>query len=340
MIPASSLLGAGEGARQFRPSRAEEPCEPEHLAFAQVEVRIGDAGSDRHALRAEESGCRLRRGVDAIACAEVGDAASEHLLDEIDPQQLRRHVLADEPAAAEDGDAVGDLVDLVEEVRDEDDGDAALLEVADDAEELGHLVDVEARRRLVEHQHPHVDRDRPGDGDELLDGERVASQHRRRIDRQPEPRQHLRGALAHRRPVDGAEAARFATEADVLGHREIRQQIDLLVDRADPRPQRIGRRAEADGIPVEFDAPGIQVQRAGEGLDERRLAGAVLSHEGVHLAREHAEAHVVERGLRAEPYRRPGEFHERTPLVHPAIMSRDANGSAHGTRVIGDGRTA
>ena len=89
-------------------------------------------------------------------------------------------VLADQRAVAQHRHAVADLVDLLEEVRDEQDGDTAVLEIPDHPEQLGHLIGVEARGRLVEDEHPHIARDRPRDRDQLLDGERVAAEHRGR----------------------------------------------------------------------------------------------------------------------------------------------------------------
>ena len=165
--------------------------------------------------RAEER----RRGVGrrcirrARACRSSARAAAEHLLHEVDAQQLRGEVLADEPAVAQHRDAVADLVHLVEEVRDEQDRDAALLELADDAEELGHLVEVEARGRLVEDEHPDVDRDRPRDRDELLHGEGVRAQDRRGVDVEPEVGEHRVRVARIRRQSMHAEAARLAAEA-------------------------------------------------------------------------------------------------------------------------------
>ena len=62
--------------------------------------------------------------------------------------------LADQPAVAQNRDAVADLVDLIEKMRDEDDADAAQRELAHDREQDLDLVAIEARGRLVEDQHP------------------------------------------------------------------------------------------------------------------------------------------------------------------------------------------
>ena len=108
--------------------------------------------------------------------AQRSHTAPEHRLHEIDPEQLPGEVLADQLAVSQDGDPVTDLVHLVEEVRDEQDRDTPLLEVADHAEQLGALLAVQARCRLVQDEDAHFRGDRSSDGHQLLHGERVATQ--------------------------------------------------------------------------------------------------------------------------------------------------------------------
>ncbi len=102
--------------------------------------------------------------------------AAEHQRDQLEARQLRGRRRADQTAVAQHGDAVRDLVNLVDEVGDEDDGDAARLEIAHDAEQQFGLARVEARGRLVEHEDPRVLLQRPGDRDELLDGDGIGRQ--------------------------------------------------------------------------------------------------------------------------------------------------------------------
>ena len=89
-------------------------------------------------------------------------------------------------SVAQHRDAIGDLVDLVEEVGDEQDRDAVVAQAADDGEEPLDLVAVEARGRFVEDQHPRIDHHGAADRDELLDGDRVARQQRVRVELQAE----------------------------------------------------------------------------------------------------------------------------------------------------------
>ena len=87
-----------------------------------------------------------------------------------------RRVLADHRTVAQHGHPVGDLVDLVEEVRHEQDRDALVAQHPHDPEQLRDLAGVQAGRRLVEDQHPRVDGDRAGDRHQLLHRDRVAAE--------------------------------------------------------------------------------------------------------------------------------------------------------------------
>ena len=64
------------------------------------------------------------RQLDLGHVVELGQLAPEHLRDQLEARQLGRRVGPDQPAVAQDRDPVGDRVDLVEEVGDEDDRDA------------------------------------------------------------------------------------------------------------------------------------------------------------------------------------------------------------------------
>ena len=127
--------------------------------------------------------------------------------------------------------------------------------------------------------------------------------------------------LAHALPVDRSGPARFAAEHDVLGDAEVGQQVDLLVHRADARGLRLARRREVHELAVEPNLAGIQSKRAGQRLDQRRLAGAVLSHERVDLAGKHAKADVVERRLGLEAHGGSQHLDDRpTGVVHLLIL--------------------
>ena len=124
-----------------------------------------------------------------------------------------------------------------------------------DLEELLDLAGVEARRRLVEDQHLGIDLDGAGDRDELLHGDRVRLERRRRIDVEVQGS----NTAAARRRIAGQlivpNASRFPAEHRVLGDREVRHQVDLLVHGADPGSLRLRRTAHVDRLAASRISP-------------------------------------------------------------------------------------
>ena len=156
---------------------------------------------------------------------------------------------------------------------------------------------VEAGGGLVEDQHPGVDLHRAGDRDELLHGDRVRLERRARVDVEVQLLEHL-GGCAGASPASRcgrSGAARgpsiMFSATDRLGSRltswyTVLMPASCAWRRAgEPRSARRRRGCSPQSMLVD----------AGERLDERRLAGAVLAHQGVHLAREQAEVDTVER---------------------------------------------
>ena len=155
-------------------------------------------------------------------------------------------------AVAQHRDAIGDRVHLVEEVGDEEDRQAFVAQPAQHGEQALDLLLVEARGRLVEDQHARLDAQRAGDRHHLLHRDRVARQQPRHVDVEVQAREQRARVGVHARPVDapqpGRAAARIAAGEDVLGHRQVRAEVDLLVDRADAQPLRRRRRARAGSV--------------------------------------------------------------------------------------------
>ena len=67
----------------------------------------------------------------------------------------------------------------------------------------------------------------------------------------------------------------------------------MLVHHADPVVDRVLRRAEGHGLPADDDLALVGLIEAVEDVHERRLPGAVLAEERVHLAAREIEADVV-----------------------------------------------
>ena len=247
-------------------------------------------------------------------------------------------------AVLEDRHPVGEPRHLAHAVGDVDDRRAAGLDPVDGAEqELAFLL-VERRGRLVHHHHLGVERDRLGDLDHLLAGDVEVRHQRVGVDADVEEVEHAARLGAHSGGVDDAAARRLAAEEDVLRHRSLGQQRELLVDHRDADPERLHRVGEGPRLAAEAHLAGVGPKDPGEDLDQRRLAGAVLADERMRLAGAAIEADVAQRVHAAERLRDVRHLDDRRGAharLHPArtkasasanSVSRSGNSGRH-TRV-------
>ena len=237
---------------------------------------------------------------------------------------LRRRLGArarrDQPPVAEHRHLVGDLEHLFDAVADEEDRDALVAQVADQLEELGDLVRRERGGRLVHDEHADVERDRLGDLDRLLRGERQAARRAAHVDRDAELGEDRLGFAEHLSPADHLAAILVADE-DVLGDVQVGKEQRFLIDRGDAEALRLGGAADRDRLAGEQDLAAIGLVDAGDDLDQRRFAGAVLAEQRMDFA-------GIERRAtrpRAPAWRRSAwrccasRGAEPTPSRHPAV---------------------
>ena len=150
---------------------------------------------------------------------------------------------------AQHGAAVGERHDLIEPVRDIDDGDALLLHAPEHREQLLDFVGFERRGRLVEDQQPAAPAHRLGDGDKLALRKRQAVHAGVGVRREIELRQGRACLLPHGLAVDDGYAQqppdRRVVERQVLGNRQRGNEAQLLRNGDDAGDDRVMRTAEA-----------------------------------------------------------------------------------------------
>ena len=83
-------------------------------------------------------------------------------------------------------------------------------------------------------------------------------------------------------------------DEDVLGDAQIGKDHRLLIDGDDPPALGIGRRTELGRLAVDADRTLVRLVDPRHRLDQRRLAGAVLTDQGMHLAGEQRDSGAVE----------------------------------------------
>ena len=136
-VPLSALVGAEEQPRDLGAAGAEQAGEarrPRPAWMVEVE-RLDRARRGRGPTR-RPAGPRSSSAAGPLVLLleplQDVELLADHLLDQAELGQLGGQVLADQRAVAQHGDAVGDLVDLVEEVRDEQDRDALVAQLPHD----------------------------------------------------------------------------------------------------------------------------------------------------------------------------------------------------------------
>ncbi len=175
---------------------------------------------------------------------------------------------------------------------------------ADDAEEAGDLAAGEGGGRLVHDQDPGVEGQRLGDLHDLLVGDGQAAGRPVGVEVDAEPLHQGRRGRVGGLVVDPAEGAPGpAAHEDVLGDRQVGEERGFLVDHGDAGVAGVAGAVEDDGLAVEQHLTGVRPVHSGEGLDQRRLARAVLTGEGVHLAGQQLQGDVPQGAYGAEGLR-------------------------------------
>jgi hypothetical protein len=249
----------------------------------------------RPVLDAKDLFTDLRRAI-RVAVLEV---AADHAADDA----VLRHLVGthverlDRAAVTDDRDLVGDRLDLVQLVADDDRRDALALEVLDEVEQVGGVLVVEGRGRLVEDQDLHLFGERLRDLHELLLADPDVVDLRGGVIAQADPSEELRSLEVGLVPVDEPTARDLVAEEDVLGDREERAQRELLMDDDDAALLAVADVAKAHGLALEDDvalvgAVGVDPR---EHLHEGGLAGAVLTADRVYRAAFDGQAHILQR---------------------------------------------
>ena len=184
-------------------------------------------------------------------------------------------------------------------------------QAAHDLEQLARLLRRQHGGRLVEDQDVGAAVERLQDLDPLLLADRDVLDPRGRVDREPVALRDLAHALARALEVEeDAAVRRLGREHDVLGDRHHRDQHEVLVHHPDAGVDRLPRRPELDLAALDVDLALVRVVEAVDDVHQRRLAGAVLAEQRVHLALEQVELDLVVREDAREALRDAAELED------------------------------
>ncbi len=231
------------------------PAMPEDLARPDLEVdradgRVAAVVGDLETRHAKGRPGRVR----FAAVHGQLDRSADHQLGEVRLVGLRRDPLADDLAAPDDGDPVGDLEDLVQLVADEDDAVTRVGQPPEDPEDLLGLLRRQDRRRLVEDEDLRVAVQDLEDLDPLLPADRERADLGVGVDLEAEPLTELADPPAGLLAVEEDRVGhRLLAEEDVLGDGEDGDQHEVLVDHVDATGDGVGRAGDRHRLAVEQD---------------------------------------------------------------------------------------
>ena len=202
---------------------------------------------------------------------------------------MRREHIADELAVAEDRHTVGERLDLMHFVRDDDDRLAVVAHVAQYGEELVGLLRRENGGRLVKDENVRAAVENLYDLDRLLlgDGHIVDL---------------LRGIHAEAVFVaDLADLCRGCfeielagqTENDIFRRRQHIHELEMLMDHADAVVKGVLGGADDNFLSVDLDLALIREIDAGEHIHKRRLAAAVFAEQREDLSAVNIQPYLI-----------------------------------------------
>ena len=221
------------------------------------------------------------------------DLAAHHQLGQLRGAGLggldgRRHL-----APPHDADGIGDIHDLAQLVGDQDDRLALVPQVAQDAEQVIRLGRGQNAGRFVQDQDIRLPIQRLEDLDTLLHADTDILDHRIGIDVQFifRGQRFQRGARLGQ--TGAQQAAILGPKDDVLQHREILDQLEMLEHHADACGD--GRLAVGDGglLPTDEDLARIGLVEPIEDRHQRGFARAILADDAMDRAGHDADRNVL-----------------------------------------------
>ena len=286
-------IRAADQAHGLGAARADKTGEAEDLALAELEGNVLDIEGVQ-VLGLEHDG-RVGRA-HGLCFRFLIDRAADHEADDLGDLRRGGVERSDVLAVAHDGDAVGDAFELIHAVRDIDDADAGLLELADKDEQVVDLRVGQDGGGLVEDEQSCVFM-----GQSLCDFDHLLLRDRQRLD--DGLRIEIQMQLVEQRLrhgvllclVDEQALHGLAADIDVFRHGQVLHEVQLLVDDADAERLRVARAVDLDMLSKKFDRAAVARVDAGQHLHERRFTGTVFADQRHDLALANLQLRVVQR---------------------------------------------
>src|SRR3954447_7575267 len=289
LAAAPAARDAKDRLQDLGSARAEQTADTQDLATPELKADAVQHPApsalakdiERQPLHRKDDRAILRSRA-AVACDHV---AADHRRNDGTARQVADRGRHDAPAVAQYRHAVGEIENLFDAVRGVDDGDAFACELTHDLEQRLAFRRRQCRSRLVHDEDAGTERQRLGDFHQLLLADAQFGDSAFWSDLHAEALKQTLCRSDHAAAVDQHAAdQRLATEKDIVGHIQLGNEIEFLMNDRDPRALGVAYAAERDGAALDpYNAFIVRVH-ASQDFHQRALAGTVLAHQRVDFA--------------------------------------------------------
>ncbi|MNL00279.1 hypothetical protein D3C87_1207070 [compost metagenome] len=279
---------------QFGAPSAHQPVKADDFTLAHGKTDIAMADCGRNTFEFKHQRIVLDR---AFAPATAAFGTANHQAHQVlASETFHRPAFAGVFAIPQHRHPVANVENLLQLVADEDQACAIIAQAAQNAEEVVRFARGQRCRGFVEQKNPALQGKRLRNFHELHLRDGKLGYRHRRIDFQIESLQPAACVAVQRGVVDGFEIVRPKLfHVDILGNREARDEVAFLMDDTDAAGNGFARVAEAHFLPIDKDLAAALMVDAGNDLDQRRFAGAVLTQQRVDRSRLQRKIDALER---------------------------------------------
>ena len=199
-------------------------------------------------------------------------------------------------AVAQNRDPLRQFEDLIQPVRDVEDGIAFAPKTPNEGKQAIGLARRQGCRRFVENEDAGRSRSGTGDLDQLLLRLAQASGGCIEVDRLIDCVQMARREFAGTVPIDLAQRVDLlGAEQDIFGDSKVGYEADFLWRDGDAGKLGVARRVETDVTAIAQQAAGARRKLAADDVHQGALAGAILADHRMHLTGRDANRHIRKR---------------------------------------------
>ena len=278
------------GLRRFRTPCAYQPSHAQNLAAVQLERDILYRTSGGQVFYLKDG--VPNRAVDLWE--HRGHLAADHQLDHLVNIQIFCAVGGDIFAVAIDGDIVRNAENFVHLMGNINNCYVFRFQLRDDAEQMLYLRIGQRRGRLVHDDNAAVIRNCLGDFHHLHFCNRKVAHLFIRIHIQIELLKQLDAVVAHFLVIDDQSLAGRAPQPKVFADASLRNRRKLLMDHGNTRVERFQCIFKVDLFAFENNLARSRWMDTDQAFHQRRLARAVLAHQGVDRAGAYFQLNALE----------------------------------------------